>query len=103
VKVFDPASTPETTNSTDLLVKHGPHRKHLFHCCVFSRCRGNNMSTELFPSNGCCTVACLHSCYLAVLKYLRVVMFRAVPCVRTSYRIIGASLEFGHRERHSRT
>jgi hypothetical protein len=23
------------------------------------------VSTELFPSNGCCTVACLHSCYLA--------------------------------------
>jgi hypothetical protein len=24
------------------------------------------MSTELFPRNGCCTVACLHCCYLAV-------------------------------------
>jgi hypothetical protein len=24
------------------------------------------MSTEVFPSNGCCTVACLHRCYLAV-------------------------------------
>jgi hypothetical protein len=24
------------------------------------------MSTELFPSNGCCTVACLHRCYLAM-------------------------------------
>jgi phosphate starvation-inducible membrane PsiE len=24
------------------------------------------MSTELFPSNGCYTVACLHSCYLAM-------------------------------------
>jgi hypothetical protein len=43
----------------------GPHRKRLFHYCVFSRCRGNNVSTELFPSNGCCAVACLHSCYLA--------------------------------------
>jgi hypothetical protein len=32
---------------------------------VFSRCRGN-VSTELFPSNGCCTVACLHSCCLAM-------------------------------------
>jgi hypothetical protein len=36
------------------------------HYCVFSRFRGNNVSTELFPSNGCCTVACLHSCYLAM-------------------------------------
>jgi hypothetical protein len=25
---------------------------------------GKFVSTELFPSNGCCTVACLHSCYL---------------------------------------
>jgi hypothetical protein len=37
----------------------------LFHYCVFSRCQGN-VSTELFPSNSCCTVTCLHSCYLAV-------------------------------------
>jgi hypothetical protein len=29
---------------------------------VFSRCRGN----KLFASNGCWTVACLHSCYLAI-------------------------------------
>jgi hypothetical protein len=27
-------------------------------------CRGNSMFTELFPSNGCRTVHCLHSCYL---------------------------------------
>jgi hypothetical protein len=26
--------------------------------------------TELFPSNGCCTVACLHSCYLALGLHL---------------------------------
>jgi hypothetical protein len=32
---------------------------------VLSRCQ-ENVSTELFPSNGCCAVACLHSCYLAV-------------------------------------
>jgi hypothetical protein len=25
---------------------------------AFSRCRGNNVSTELFRSNGCCTAAC---------------------------------------------
>jgi hypothetical protein len=36
------------------------------HYCVFSRCRGNNVSTESFPSNGCCNIACLHSCYLAM-------------------------------------
>jgi hypothetical protein len=28
--------------------------------------RGNNVPTELFPSNGCYTVPCLHSCYLAM-------------------------------------
>jgi hypothetical protein len=39
---------------------------NLFNYCVFSRCRGNSVSTELFPSNGCCTVACLDSCYLAM-------------------------------------
>jgi hypothetical protein len=47
--------------STELLAlvmqpRRGPHRKHFFHYCVFSRCRGN-VSTELFPTNGCCTVA----------------------------------------------
>jgi hypothetical protein len=57
-------------SSSELLVlviqaRHEPQRKHLFHYCVFSRCRRNNVSTEIFPSNACCTVACLHSCYLA--------------------------------------
>jgi hypothetical protein len=37
----------------------------LFHYCVFSRCQGN-VYTELFPSNGCCTVACLHICYFTM-------------------------------------
>jgi hypothetical protein len=27
---------------------------------------GINVSTELFPSNGCCSVTCLHSCYLGI-------------------------------------
>jgi hypothetical protein len=45
--------------------RHGLHRKRLFHYSVFSSCQGNNVTTELFPSNGCCTAACLHSCYLA--------------------------------------
>jgi hypothetical protein len=43
-----------------------PHRKRLFHYCMFSRCQGKYMSMELYPSNGCCTVTCLHSCYLAM-------------------------------------
>jgi hypothetical protein len=44
----------------------GQHRKRFFHYCVFTRCRGNNVSTELFPRNGCYNVACLHNCYLAI-------------------------------------
>jgi hypothetical protein len=31
---------------------------------VFSRCQKDNVSTELLPSNDCCTVGCSHSCYL---------------------------------------
>jgi hypothetical protein len=45
--------------------RHGPHRKHRFHYCMFSRCQGNSVSPELFPRNGCYTVAYLHSHYLA--------------------------------------
>jgi hypothetical protein len=57
----------DSTPTTPILwPRNGPHRKHPFHCCVFSHCRRNNVSTELFPSNGFCTVACLHSCYLAI-------------------------------------
>jgi hypothetical protein len=56
-------------------------QKTLVHYCVFSRWRGKKVSTELFPSNSCCTVACLHSRYLAVdlhvtiLSYVLRVMF----------------------------
>jgi hypothetical protein len=39
--------------------------------CVLSL-TGKNVSTELFPSNGCCTVACLCSCYLAVGRYVTI-------------------------------
>jgi hypothetical protein len=42
----------------------GPHRKRLSLLRVLSLL--GNVSTELFPSNGCCTAACLHSCYLAM-------------------------------------
>jgi hypothetical protein len=47
-------------------MRHWPHRERLFHYCVFSSFRGNNVSTELFRSNSCCTVAYLHTCYLAM-------------------------------------
>jgi hypothetical protein len=64
--------------------RHGPHRKLLFHYCVFSRCWGN-MSTELFPSKGCCTVACLYSCYLAM--GLHVTTGKLQNCPQVSSRI----------------
>jgi hypothetical protein len=38
---------------------------------MFSRWRGNNVSTELFSSKGCCTVVYLHSCYLVMGLYVR--------------------------------
>jgi hypothetical protein len=64
-----PFSSPPTTRrvTVDLVIQpqRRPHRKRLFHYCVFSRYRGN-VSTELLPSNGCCTIAYLHSCYLAM-------------------------------------
>jgi hypothetical protein len=50
---------------------------------VFSRCRGNNVSTELFRSNGCCTAACLHSCYLAMDLHVTVLFGRTYPFMRT--------------------
>jgi hypothetical protein len=61
-------STPPLnwTTSPCYIARHGPHSKRHFHYCVFSRCRGNNVSTKLLPSNGCYTVACLHSSYLVM-------------------------------------
>jgi hypothetical protein len=66
-----------TPRQRELLVlviyhRHEPHRKRLLHYCILSRFRENNVSTELFPNNGCCTVACLHSCYLAMLSHVTV-------------------------------
>jgi hypothetical protein len=68
-----PGYTPRhwVTDSIELLVlviqpQHGPHRKCLLHYCMFSRCRGKNVSSELFPSNGSCAVACLHICFLTM-------------------------------------
>jgi hypothetical protein len=40
------------------------HVSSIIACSLVAQ--GNNLFTELFTSNGCCTVACLHSCYLAV-------------------------------------
>jgi hypothetical protein len=67
-----PFSSPPTTRTatvgeiTGTQPRHGPLRKRLFYYCMFYRCRGNNPSTELFPSNDCCTVACLPSWYLTM-------------------------------------
>jgi hypothetical protein len=47
--------------------------------CVFSRCRGNNVSTKLFPSNGCCTVACLHNCCLAMVIHVTIYFLSEQP------------------------
>lgn len=52
--------------------QHGPHRNNRFYYCVFSRCRENRVSTELFLSNGCCIVACLHRCYLTMGLYVTI-------------------------------
>jgi hypothetical protein len=64
VEVFDHSSAQD--DDSIFKVQHGPHRKRLFHYCVFSRCRENNGFTELLPSNGCYTVAYLQSCYLTI-------------------------------------
>jgi hypothetical protein len=51
---------------------HGSDIKHRFYYCMFCRCRGNNVPTELFPSNGCCTVASLHSRYVAMSLHVTI-------------------------------
>jgi hypothetical protein len=58
---------PDSTKLLALVVQrqHRPHRKRLFHHCMLSHCR-ENMSTELFHSNSCCSITCLHSFYLAM-------------------------------------
>jgi hypothetical protein len=68
MEVFEPTSTREDSAETILryTAPTGPHRKRLFHYFVFSRSRRNNVSRELFLSNGCFTVAYLHSCYLSM-------------------------------------
>jgi hypothetical protein len=76
-----PFSSPPTTRRATP-PPHGPHREHLFHWLVLSRCRGNNVSAELFPGNGCCTVVCLHSCYLAVGVPYDTAGAKTVSCIQ---------------------
>jgi hypothetical protein len=64
---------------------HGPHTQRIFHSCLFSRCQVNTVSTELFPSNSCSTVACLHSCYLAMGLHVTVSFFQAKPICLYGY------------------
>jgi hypothetical protein len=55
------SSSPTTCRATMEVVE--PASTRLFCYCLFLHCQGNNVSTKLFPSNGCFTVVCLHSCY----------------------------------------
>jgi hypothetical protein len=74
----DISPSTETTEVLILVIqpRNGEHRKRLLHYCMFSRCRRNNMSTELFSSNGCCTVVCLHSCYFVTGLHVTVLFCR---------------------------
>jgi hypothetical protein len=42
------------------------------------RCRRNQMSIDLFPSNGWITVACLHNCYLAMGLHVTMILFHCL-------------------------
>jgi hypothetical protein len=44
-----------------------------------------NVFTELFPSNGCCTVACLHNCYLAMGLHVTLLIMRSCITVFSSH------------------
>jgi hypothetical protein len=73
MKLFDPASTRgclAMAAALRYIVSARAAQKTSLYHGVFSCCRGNNVSTELFPSNGCSTVACLHSCYLAMVLHV---------------------------------
>jgi hypothetical protein len=48
----------------------------------FSHCRGNDVATDLFPSKGCCTDACLHSWYCSRCTCHNVVSISAVNTCR---------------------
>jgi hypothetical protein len=61
--------------------RHGLHRRGLSHYCVFSRCWENSVSTELFPSNGCCTAAYLHSGCLVCHNILSTHRKDTVNCI----------------------
>jgi hypothetical protein len=65
VEIFDPASTWEClvmTADLRVIASARTAQKTPLTCSLVAR----ETSTELFPSNGCCTVARLQSCYLAM-------------------------------------
>jgi hypothetical protein len=68
-------------------------RKILFHYCVFFPYRGNNVSTDLLPSKGCCAVACLHSCYLATGLHVTILHF----CFMLVWNLVSINLVEVHR------
>jgi hypothetical protein len=69
-----PISSPPTTHRVTVeLLESASTRDSLLeihdqdcYSLLDTRCWGNSVFTVLFPINGCCAVACLHSCYLAV-------------------------------------
>jgi hypothetical protein len=72
---FPNCSRPQLPATTELLVLGTDRTENVSSIiAVFFRCRGNNVSTELFPGNGCCTVACLHSCYLAMGLHVTILL-----------------------------
>jgi hypothetical protein len=60
--------------------QRGSHRKRIFSCYVFSRCRGSNVSTEPYPDNGSFTVSCLHRCYLAMCLHVTILIWIDYNC-----------------------
>jgi hypothetical protein len=36
------------------------------------------VSTELFPGNGCCTVTCVYSCYLAMDLHVKILLIKTM-------------------------
>jgi hypothetical protein len=55
------------TTSPSYIAPARTAQKRLCHYCVFSRCR-RNVSTDPLLGNGCCTVACLYSGWLAMIQ-----------------------------------
>jgi hypothetical protein len=60
----------------------GTDRKENTASIVFLR---KNMSPELFLSNGCCAVACLHRCHLSMGLYVTILSYRNVQVFQIFY------------------